>query len=93
MFGCEYRSDCYSEELARSMLGSLAEAAKEFLVKERLAEVSLLSKEAEAQLDRFNETEVPYKGLLHVQSKRAAVSFLCKKIIPGHSSPGIRCRI
>lgn len=60
VFGCAYRSDCYSEELARSMLGSLAEAAKEFLVRERLADVSLLSKEAEAQLDRFNETEVPY---------------------------------
>lgn len=48
VFGCEYRCDCYSEELARSILCSLAEAAKEFPVKERLADVSLLSKETEA---------------------------------------------
>ena len=32
------------------------------------------------------------KGLLHIM-KRAAASFLCKKIIPGYSNPGIRCRI
>lgn len=59
-FDCEYRSDCYSEELIGSILDSLNEAVKEFLVKERLADVSLLSKEAEAKLDHFNETEVAY---------------------------------
>ena len=59
-FDCEYRSDCYSEELIGSILDSLNEAVREFLVKERLADVSLLSKEAEAKLDHFNETEVAY---------------------------------
>ncbi|MBR2143240.1 MAG: amino acid adenylation domain-containing protein [Anaerovibrio sp.] len=59
-FGCKYRSDCYSEELVKSVLDSLNEATKKFLVKENLAEVSLLSKEAETKLDNFNKTEVSY---------------------------------
>ncbi|SEH21110.1 non-ribosomal peptide synthetase [Selenomonas sp. KH1T6] len=59
-FTCEYRSDRYSEEFVKSILDSLAEAAREFLNKETLGEVSLLSREAEAKLDNFNKTEVPY---------------------------------
>ncbi|SFA95698.1 AMP-binding protein [Selenomonas ruminantium] len=82
-FGCEYRSDCYSEELIGSILDSLGEAAKEFLVKERLADVSLLSKEMEAKLDRFNETEVPYDKSQTVVSlfRKAAQAYADRRAV------------
>ena len=53
----EYRSDLFTEDMITALTDLLEQIAEEFLKKETLAEVSLLSAEEEAKLDRFNHTE------------------------------------
>lgn len=56
----EYRSDLYREETIRSFAETYFKLIDEFLHKERLCDIDLLSDEQKAQLDKFNATEVEF---------------------------------
>ena len=59
-FRCEYRSDRYSKAFLKGVVSCLEQVAAEFITKERLADVNILSSEEEATLDAFNDTAVDY---------------------------------
>lgn len=56
----EYRSDLYTEETIRNLMDSYNAAFESIRGCRRVSDVTILSKEQEAQLDRFNETEAPF---------------------------------
>ena len=56
----DYRSDLFREETIRSFADSMITIVEQFLKKEKLCEVELVSKQQLAVLDGFNKTEVPY---------------------------------
>ncbi|MGM9579661.1 MAG: amino acid adenylation domain-containing protein, partial [Anaerovibrio sp.] len=55
----EYRSDVYAEETMQGLSECLVQTAREFMVKNYLKEVSMLSPASEEILRGFNATEVP----------------------------------
>ncbi len=62
MFACDYRSDRYSEEFMRGFVACMEKTAEQFIVKTRLKDVSVMTKNAAKLIDGFNATEVaiPY---------------------------------
>lgn len=56
----EYRSDLYTEETIRNLMDSYNAAFASILGCRRVADVTILSKRQEQQLDQFNETEAPF---------------------------------
>lgn len=58
-FDCDYRNDLYSEDYMRLFTECMEQAAGEFLRREKLGDISLLTPETEAGLDGFNATEQP----------------------------------
>ena len=54
----EYRADKYSERFMTDFVQCLAAAAREFTVKAKLRQVSLMTREARSLIDGFNATEV-----------------------------------
>ena len=70
----EYRSDLFSEEMIGSMVGLLEQIASEFMSKDTLAEVCLLSEEEEKKLDEFNRTEQEVPNTDIVSLFRAAAA-------------------
>ena len=55
----EYRSDLFSDELVGGFVKALEKAAAEFIKKDTLSEVSILTEEQKTMIDRFNETDYP----------------------------------
>lgn len=58
-----YRKDKYCEEFASSLIESIATAAKNFTAKEKLCEVSILSKNEKAHFDIMNDTDTPFERI------------------------------
>ena len=58
-FVFDYRRDMYSEEFIRAFAGCFEKAAEEFMVKETVRQVSLMTAPVKERISRFNETEGP----------------------------------
>ncbi len=58
--GCEYRSDLYNESTVSGLLSCLNTVCHEFLAKDELSDVELVSAEQLELLDKFNDTAVEY---------------------------------
>ena len=58
LFVCDYRSDCYSEEFMRGFVACMEKTAQQFISKQLLKEVSVMTKSAAGLIDSFNATEV-----------------------------------
>ncbi len=56
----EYRSDLYQEETVQNIMDSYNAAFESIFGCRNVSDVTILSKQQEEQLDRFNETQVPY---------------------------------
>jgi len=56
----EYRSDLYTEETVQNLMDSYNAAFESILGCRNVSDVTILSRQQEQQLDRFNETEAPY---------------------------------
>ena len=56
----EYRSDLYQEETVQNIMDSYNAAFESVFGCRNVSDVTILSKQQEEQLDRFNETQVPY---------------------------------
>lgn len=54
---CEYRSDRYSREYIEGFLDAYDTAVSEFIRKQTLREISILSDKAKAEMENFNDTE------------------------------------
>ena len=61
-FASEYQPNLYSHEFIDWMLRNLEQVVNEFLTKTTLGEVSMLSNETIAELDKFNDTSVPVEN-------------------------------
>ena len=57
---CEYNGGKYSEAFIYALLETVDKTAGEFITKENLSKVDILSKNQLELLDSFNNTEVPY---------------------------------
>ncbi len=57
-FSCDYRSDRYSEVFMRGFVACMEKTAEQFVTKNLLKEVSVLTKGAGKLVDSFNATEV-----------------------------------
>lgn len=55
----EYRSDFYEESTVAGFVDSLVTVVEELQNKKYLKEISMVSKEARSQLERYNETDCP----------------------------------
>lgn len=62
-YSLEYRSDRFSHAYAEGFLDAMDQAAAEFLTKQTVGEVSVLSDKARRELKRFNDTEGVVEGL------------------------------
>ncbi len=62
MFACDYRSDRYSEAFMRGFVACMEKTASQFIEKDKLSEVSVMTSAAAKLIDSFNATEVeiPY---------------------------------
>ncbi len=62
LFACDYRSDRYSEAFMRGFVACMEKTAEQFVTKDKLREVSVMTKNAAKLIDGFNATEVkiPY---------------------------------
>ena len=58
-YHCEYHSSRFSETFIRAFIACVDQAAAELLIRKRVEEVDLLTKEAEALMDRLNSTDKP----------------------------------
>ena len=56
----EYRSDLYNEETMKHLIKMFEITLNEFLVKEKISDISLLDDEEEKLLDSFNVVDTPY---------------------------------
>ena len=75
VFLCEYRADMYSESTIMGMADCLSVVSQEFLKKTYLKEVSMLSAQAEKEIESFNATDypvsfVPVHKLFETQAKQ-----------------------
>ena len=59
----EYRKDLYSRAFMENLVGAIDMAAGEFLRREELADISLVSESARAAIDRMNDTERPFENI------------------------------
>lgn len=59
-FSAEFREKLYSEELMRSMVECVIQTAREFIVKDCLCDIDLLSCEQKELLDELNRTKMAY---------------------------------
>lgn len=60
---CNFCTKKYSSAFMTSLMGALETAADEFMSKEKLADISILSDEYRERLDRFNDTDVPFDNI------------------------------
>ncbi len=58
-FEIDFRCDLYSDAFIKTLERSYVQLVQEFLIKENLSDISILSPEDEAAIRRFNETDVP----------------------------------
>lgn len=56
-YSLEYRSDRFSRAYAEGFLDAMDQAAAEFLTKQTVGEISVLSGQAKRKLEQFNDTE------------------------------------
>ena len=56
--GCEYKSDVYDESYVRIFTDSFEKVAEEYLAGKKPEDISILTSEMEAELDRFNDEHV-----------------------------------
>ena len=59
VFMCEYRADMYDESTIMGMADCLSVVSQEFLKKTYLKEVTMLSSQAEKEIETFNATDYP----------------------------------
>ena len=59
-FSAEFREKLYSEELMRSMVECVIQTVREFIVKDRLCDIDLLSQKQKELLDGMNQNEMTY---------------------------------
>ena len=62
LFACDYRSDRYSEAFMRGFVACMEKTASQFVEKDKLRDVSIMTRGAAKLIDSFNATEVeiPY---------------------------------
>lgn len=60
---CSFCTKKYSSAVLSSLMGALETAADEFMSKEKLADISILSDEYRERLERFNDTAVPFDNI------------------------------
>ena len=59
VFVCEYRADMYKESTIKGMADCLSVVSQEFLKKTYLKDVTMLSSQAEKEIESFNATDYP----------------------------------
>ncbi len=76
-----YRADLYDETIIHGMIQSLDKTVSEFMKKEHLADVDMLTKQAEQRLDSFNEK----KDFFEIGDVVTLVRNACEKY-PNHTA-------
>ena len=69
----EFRKDYFANETISGFIECMEAVAKEFMVKEKLCEISLFTEKTKQLVDRYNDSTIPVENISEVKAFENAV--------------------